>query len=68
MGSICVPNVPWVICGDFNAILAQEDKASGDPNWEGIRNATSLLQDLGFHEPSSMGRRFTWMNGHANPI
>lgn len=48
--------------------FAQEDKASGFSNLEDIRNTNSLLQDLGLHEPPSVGRRFTWTNGQADPI
>lgn len=29
-------NVPWVVCGDFNAIFTLDDKCSGAPNLEDI--------------------------------
>ncbi|XP_039133793.1 uncharacterized protein LOC120270793 [Dioscorea cayenensis subsp. rotundata] len=60
--------VPMVICGDFNAIFALEDKVTGVPNLEDIRCANAFLQDYAFFEPSSKGRRFTWTNGQSNPI
>ncbi|KAH7674505.1 RNA-directed DNA polymerase protein [Dioscorea alata] len=57
---------PWVLCGDFNAIFSEEDKASGPRNWDDIRQANVLLQDLGLLEPPSVGRMFTWTNGQEN--
>lgn len=35
--------VPMVICGDFNAIFALEDKVTGVPNLEDIRCANAFL-------------------------
>lgn len=35
--------VPWIICGEFNAILALEDKDGGLQNLEDIRNANIFL-------------------------
>lgn len=66
----CAPTLgtPWVLCGDFNAIFALEDKASGIPNFEDLRQANAFLQDLGLREPPSVGRRFTWTNGQEEPI
>lgn len=62
------PTVPWVLCGDFNAIFSLEDKTKGEPNLADICSANSLLQDLCLFEPPAVGRRFTWTNGQADPI
>lgn len=62
------PGVPWVICGDSNAIFSLEDKWGGNPNLADIRDANTLLHDLYLHEPPVMGRRFTWTNGQEIPI
>ncbi|KAH7659258.1 RNA-directed DNA polymerase protein, partial [Dioscorea alata] len=60
--------MPWVVCGDFNAIFAKEDKACGVPNWEDIRQANAFTQQFGLFEPPLVGRMFTWTNGQANPL
>lgn len=60
--------LPWVICGDFNAIFSLDDKSGGPLKLLDIRNASSFLHDLSLFEPSAMGRRFTWSNGQDNPI
>lgn len=60
--------MPWVICGDFNAIFSLEDKGGWNPNLADIRDANSLMHDLCLHEPPAFGRRFTWTNGQENPI
>lgn len=46
-GCVAEPNTPWIICGDFNAIFALEDKASGIPYLEDLRQASMFIYDLG---------------------
>lgn len=67
-GCAVEPSVNWVIYGDFNAIFALKDKASSVPKLEDIRQARNFLYDFGLWESSSVGRRFTWMNGQVDPI
>lgn len=57
------PDLPWIICNDFNAIFSAEDKLGGPRNLVDIRNANDFLQDLNFLEPPTIGRWFTWTNG-----
>lgn len=57
-----------VVCGDFNAIFELEDKPSGAPNLEDIRQANAMMFDLGLLEPPAVGRKFTWTNGQEDPI
>ncbi|KAH7677354.1 DNase I-like protein [Dioscorea alata] len=61
-------NVPWVLCGDFNAIFSLEDKPSGIPSLVDIRMSSSFLHDFLLREPSAMGRRFTRTNGQADLV
>lgn len=63
----CQLHLPWVICGDFNAIFILEDKNSGVPNLADISYAQTLVSDLNLVEPPLVGRKFTWTNGQANP-
>lgn len=37
------PSIPWIICGDFNAIFSVDDKNSGLPNLDDIRKANLFL-------------------------
>ena len=53
--------------GDFNAILSPQDKNSGTPNTNDIKNAEYLLRDLHLVELPLQGRNFTWANGQADP-
>lgn len=62
------PEIPWVICGDFNAIFALEDKHSGVPNLDDISYANAFMFDLGLLEPPASGRKFTWTNGLVDPV
>ena len=60
-------SLPWVICGDFNAIFYIQDKMSGIPNLEDIHSAHVLIGDLNLIEPPTFGRMFTWTNGQVEP-
>lgn len=60
--------VPWVICGDFNAIFTAEDKPSGTINLEDLRRANCFVHNLGQFESLALGRRFSWTNGQLDPI
>lgn len=58
---------PWILLGDFNLILEEEDKNNGRINrWNLARfreTVTSLeLMDIPLH-----GRRYTWSNERNNP-
>lgn len=65
--NVGAPGVLLIICGDFNAIFDVGNKNWGLPNLEDIRMANAFLHELKLLEPSSMGRRFTWTNGQAEP-
>ncbi|KAK4258618.1 hypothetical protein QN277_005049 [Acacia crassicarpa] len=58
----------WLCMGDFNDILAQDEKCGGLPKaWRKILNFKCFvddceLEDLGFNGPC-----FTWCNNHDSP-
>lgn len=56
------PNLPWVICGDFNAIFSLEDKSSGPQNLVDIRSANDFLHEMNLIELPTVGKRFIWTN------
>ncbi|KAJ6874155.1 hypothetical protein NC651_032856 [Populus alba x Populus x berolinensis] len=59
------PDAPWLLLGDFNSILSQEDKHNGEPvstyETSDFRNCCS---DLGIDDLNSIGSHFTWTNGN----
>lgn len=60
--------LPWVIGGDFNEILSNEEKAGGVPRSDSLIEMFRLalmecsLTDLGF-----VGQKFTWSNNRSAP-
>ena len=56
-------NLPWAIMGDFNEVIAEEEKSGGNPISQRRVNAildcmdTCQMMDLGFSGP-----KFTWSN------
>ncbi|KAL4370540.1 hypothetical protein AHAS_Ahas06G0076000 [Arachis hypogaea] len=59
-------NLAWIVFGDFNQIMGQEEKQGGNPvtysQVQGFRDAVQIneLLDLGF-----VGHSFTWTNGQS---
>jgi len=54
----------WLLLGDFNSILSQEDKHNGEPvsTYE-ISDFRECCSDLGIGDLNSTGSHFTWTNG-----
>ena len=56
-------NLLWAIMGDFNEVIAEEEKSGGNPINQRRVNAildymdTCQMMDLGFSGP-----KFTWLN------
>ena len=59
-----VTDSPWILLGDFNSILSQDDKHNGEPisNYE-ISDFMECCADLGITDLNSTGSHFTWTNG-----
>jgi len=55
---------PWLLLGDFNSILSQEDKHNGEPvsTYE-TSYFRECCSDLGIADLNSTGSYFTWTNG-----
>jgi len=55
---------PWLLLGDFNYILSQDDKHNGEPvsNYE-TSDFRELCSDLGLADLNYTGYQFTWTNG-----
>ncbi|XP_061955562.1 uncharacterized protein LOC133677489 [Populus nigra] len=57
-------STPWLLLGDFNAILKSSDRAGGDPNWYGHQNDfDTCIQDTELIQLPYSGLKFTWHNG-----
>ncbi|CAM8972587.1 unnamed protein product [Rhodiola kirilowii] len=54
---------PWIICGDFNAILAWSEKQGGkEKNGRSIRDFSDFISYAGVTDISYKGNEFTWCN------
>jgi len=55
---------PWIILGDFNAILKSSNRIGGDTCWYGHQDAFgNCIQDSELVEIPYTGMNFTWHNG-----
>lgn len=55
---------PWILLGDFNSILFQEDKHNSDPvsNYE-VSDFRECCANLGLADLNFTSCHFTWSNG-----
>lgn len=60
---INIQAIPWLIAGDFHAILSCEDRINGEPvaHFE-TRDFSDFLVDVGLTEIKSKGPFFSWSN------
>ncbi|WCJ31242.1 DNAse I-like superfamily protein [Euphorbia peplus] len=57
-------NEPWILAGDFNAILCNEDKRGGSSRRLGGCTLFKEFMDVaGLHDLGFTGPRFTWKRG-----
>lgn len=55
---------PWLIAGDFKAILTEEEKAGGrPPNIASMSEFHDCISSLGLQDAGFSGSLFTWYNG-----
>lgn len=59
--------MPWVIIGDYNEVLTQNDKKGGGqvPPWH-FKGFRDTLLHCGLHDLPFNGYPFTWSNRHAD--
>jgi len=58
---------PWLIVGDFNIIVREEEKNTGIINRAMMGRFRWPINDLNLKELPMVGRRFTWSNQQDNP-
>ncbi|KAL3329033.1 hypothetical protein AABB24_036239 [Solanum stoloniferum] len=57
---------PWLIMGDFNSILTTEDRPIGSQVQSSeTRDFQECITDCNLTELATVGRKFTWTNGHV---
>eukprot|EP00258_Populus_trichocarpa_P025573 XP_024441592.1 uncharacterized protein LOC112324175 [Populus trichocarpa] len=58
------PSSPWIVLGDFNSILSQDDKHNGEPvsSYE-VPDFRECCADLGLADLNATGCHFTWSSG-----
>ncbi|KAL4196464.1 hypothetical protein AMTRI_Chr04g183360 [Amborella trichopoda] len=59
----CNYDIPWVIMGDFNAILLSSEKAGGNPpNRTSCDEFANFVNSLDFIQPTHECMRYSWTN------
>ena len=60
------PSGPWLVLGDFNSILSQDDKLNGNVvSMYEIDDFHNYCHDLGLFNLNYSGCHFTWSTGHV---
>lgn len=60
-------DMPWIVCGDFNVTLYQEERNSKTSDWRWPLQFAKMITDLGLHDMKLQGRKFTWSNSRDRP-
>ncbi|XP_026399746.1 uncharacterized protein LOC113295629 [Papaver somniferum] len=57
---------PWLIIGDFNCVLRNdENKGGNEPRTSCINEFSDWMEDNNLFEADSLGSRLTWSNGQS---
>ena len=54
---------PWILAGDFNAILHKDEKCGGSQQALGCKRFGAWLRDCSIEDMGFIGTRFTWKRG-----
>ena len=54
---------PWVVAGDFNAILCKDKKCGGLRQAVGCKKFGAWIRDCSMVDMGFVGSRFTWKKG-----
>jgi exonuclease III len=60
-------NGPWLVLGDFNLILREEEKNNNNLDRAMMGRFRRWANDLALNDIPLVGRKYTWSNGHSNP-
>ncbi|XP_075074577.1 uncharacterized protein LOC142162154 [Nicotiana tabacum] len=57
---------PWLVMGNFNAVLKLEDRKNGSQIQDGeVRDFENFLNSTSLAEMKYVGRNYTWTNNHV---
>ncbi|XP_019244243.1 PREDICTED: uncharacterized protein LOC109224111 [Nicotiana attenuata] len=57
---------PWLLTGDFNAVLDKEDRVNGTEIQDNkIKDFRALMEDCRLNELRTVGRTYTWTNNYV---
>lgn len=60
-------NEPWIIMGDFNNVLRENDRLGGKVVMEAkYEDLASMMEKMDLYEKDSQGDHFTWSNKKSN--
>ncbi|KAL0405585.1 UNVERIFIED_CONTAM: hypothetical protein Slati_3872400 [Sesamum latifolium] len=61
-------SLPWLCCGDFNAILFSHEKLSTSQcNLSHVRRFREVIEETKLHNLGYIGPKFTWSNNREAP-
>lgn len=62
-------DIPWLLCGDFNVTLLQEDINNPNAaNWRESIKFSNLIMDVDLINLPLRGKNYTWSNFRLQPI
>ncbi|XP_026448377.1 uncharacterized protein LOC113348737 [Papaver somniferum] len=64
--SVVDSTTPWLVIGDFNCVLRNDEKKGGrDVLTSSINEFSDWMEENGVFEADSLGSKFTWTNGQS---
>ncbi|XP_026378660.1 uncharacterized protein LOC113273107 [Papaver somniferum] len=64
--SVVDSTTPWLVIGDFNCVLRNDEKKGGrDVLTSSINEFSDWMEENGLFEADSLGSKFTWTNGQS---
>lgn len=62
-----IPNIPWIVVGDFNIVTSQEEKMSGCPiNLNDAAEFAQMIQQSSLTNLGYNGSKYTWSNNRLS--
>lgn len=56
-------NGPWMLTGDFNCVISQDEKGGGNHiNLNGLNDFNRMISCLGLVDSGFFGKKYTWCN------
>lgn len=62
-----VNSIPWILNGDFNVTMRNEERNNPTSDWRGTLTFARLVSELELLNITLQGRKFTWSNEREDP-